>query len=527
MQRVLITDMGTVMVQKPERKQRDGFAGALQLLAVAVAAIGTTSVCAQTVTVTPSVQTQLTWTDNVGATDKKKSDWIAELAPGIAVSRESGRFNGALSARFRSLAYASESSRNTSYLALQGKGEIEALEELLFFDLAANISRDNTSSFSGRSSGDSLSVDENNETRTWSFGPRVQFRLGDTGQGTVRYLSTWLDAGGTTANNQRQDTLTAQLSDPSAARLFGWGLDYSKSRSEYDSTLRDAVTLETLRATLYTNLSPQFRFRVIGGRESNDYGGSRSESGPIYGVGFDWYPSDRTSVSGTTEERVFGRGYNFDFKHRAQRSTWDLSYVKDVSSSLDTLAGGIYSDPQFLTFYNDPGLISAIPDNAQREAFVRLLLGYPATGGTGAVVSNAYTLSKTWRAAFSLIGVRNTLSLSAQRSDSSRLGSITGLSAQDDFALSNTVKTTSLTVSFTHSLTGTSSLNSALTHSRSQGASGTGLDTKRLTATVGLTTKLSPNTTAGLSYRYQRSDGGTLSGDFTENALTANLGMTF
>ena len=527
MQRVLIMDMGTVMVQKPERKQLDRFAGALQLLAVAVAATGTTSVCAQTVTVTPSFQTQLTWTDNVGAADKKKSDWIAEVSPGLTLSRSSGRINGVLGAQFRNVVYANDSGRNTSFVALQGSGEIEAVEDLLFVDLNANISRNNQSSFSGRSSADQLSVDKNNEARTWSIGPRLEFRLGDTARGSVRYKSSWLDSGGSTIGGQRTNQLTAQASDPAALRLFGWGLNYSRSESEYDSSASRNVTDEASRATLYINLTPQFRLRAIGGYEKNDYATRSGESGSIYGGGFDWNPTDRTTISGTTEERVFGRGYNFSLKHRAQRSTWDLSYVKDYSSSLDTLSNSGYNDPIFLFFFENPALVNAFPDEAARAAYIFTLPEYALLGGQQPGVTNATSLSKTWRAAVSLVGLRNTLTVSAQQSDRSRVGSTAGLSAQDDFALSNTVKTTSLTVSFNHKLSGLTSLNSAVSQSRSQGGSGTGLDTKRLTASVGLTTKLGARTTAGLTYRYQRSDGSSAASDFTENALTANFGMTF
>lgn len=515
------------MDPKREPKRPDRPAAALRLLALAIGAMGAGGALAQTVTITPTVQTRLTWTDNVGATSGENADWIAEISPGVRISRKSGRMNGLLSAQFRNVGYAEDSGRNTSYLALQGRGEIEAIERLLFFDLDANISRNNQSSFSGRSSNDDLSVDRSNETRSWSIGPRLQFRFGEATDGSLRYLSRWLDSGSTGLSNQRLDQWTAQLGSPAATRVLGWGLSYNRSESEYDDSVSSNVTQEVARATLFINVSPQLRLRAIAGYESNDYSSNSGESGSIYGGGFDWNPTERTAISGTLEERVFGKGYNLSFKHRRARSSWDLGFAKDISSSIQTVGGGIFQDPQFLSFYNDPSLVSIIPDDAQREAFVRLLLGYPATGGSGAIVSNAYFESKSFRAGFSIIGVRNTLSFSAQQSDRSRLSSLTGLSATDDFALSNTVKTASATVSFSHKLSGLSALNSAVTRSRSEGASGTGLDTRRLSATLGLTTQLGPRTNAGLSYRYQRSDGSTAGSDFTENAITANLGITF
>lgn len=515
------------MAQKRDRKRPERPVGALRLLALAVGAIGAGGAFAQTVVVTPSVETRLTWTDNVGASSRKESDWIAEISPRINVSRKSGRVSGLLDAQLRNVGYANDTDRNTSFLALQGSGEIEAIENLFFVDLDASISRNNLSAFTGRSANDDLNTDADNETRSWSIGPRLQFRLGQTTQGSVSYLSRWLDSGGSTVGNQRLEQWVAQVSSPVATRVFGWGLDLSRTETEYDDSASRNVAEDIGRATLFINVTQQFRLRAIGGYESNDYASSQGDSGSIYGGGFDWDPSTRTSISGTAEERIFGTGYDFSFKHRAARSTWDLSYVKDFTSSAQAFGGSIFQDPQFLTFFNDPILVALIPDNAQREAFVRLLLGYPATGGSGNVVTNAQLLSKTFRAGVTLIGVRNTLSFSAQQSDRSRLSSLTGLSADDDFALSDTIKTTSATVSFSHKLSGTSSLTSAVTRSRSQGDAGTDLDTRRLLATVGLSTKLGPKTRAGLTYRYQRSDAGSASGDFTENALTANLGITF
>ncbi|MDD2873997.1 MAG: TIGR03016 family PEP-CTERM system-associated outer membrane protein, partial [Azoarcus sp.] len=86
------------MVQNPVLKRPDRPAGALRLLVLALGAIGASSAFSQTVTVTPSVQSRLTWTDNVGASSDKESDWIAEISPGITVSRKSGRFSGLLRA---------------------------------------------------------------------------------------------------------------------------------------------------------------------------------------------------------------------------------------------------------------------------------------------------------------------------------------------------------------------------------------------------------------------------------------------
>lgn len=517
------------MAQKPALKRPEGPAGALRLLVLAIGAMGANIALAQTVTVSPSVQTRLTWTDNVGASRDKEADWIAEVSPGITVSRESGRFSGNLAAQLRNVAYARDTERNDSFVTLQGRGEVEAVENLLFVDVDGNISRNNRSLFSGRSSDDELSTDEDNETRTWSIGPRLELRFGESTSGSVRYRSRWLESGGSTVSDQRLEQWTAQLANPGAMKVFGWGLDYTRSRNEYGDNLGRDSTLEIGRATLFINLSPQVRLRAIAGREANDYETGANQRGSIYGAGLDWYPSERTSFSATTEDRIFGTGYDVSFRHRAARSTWDLSYVRDFSSSLDTfsrdndqlaLAETICQAFLGLTALPPPGPILDNYDACLAS------LGVSRLGGTS-IVSNAQFLQESFRAGLTLLGVRNTLTFSLQRSDRARLTSLAGLSAQDDFALSEKIRTTSATVSLNHRLSGLSSLTAALSRSHSEGDSASEQDTKRLTATIGLSTRLGPRTNGGLSYRHQRSDGTGASSNFTENAVIANLGMTF
>ncbi|QDF98679.1 TIGR03016 family PEP-CTERM system-associated outer membrane protein [Azoarcus sp. DD4] len=527
------TATGRVRVRKsPEVVKGKLALQVLKRVAVLSMVGGAGSALAQTVTVTPSVETRLSWTDNVGASAQdKRQDWFAEIAPGIAISRESGRFSGRLNAELRNVAYASESDRNTSFVALQGRGQLEAVENLLFVDMDAAISRNNLSAFTGRSSVDTLNTDENDETRTWSLAPRMQFRYGDA-EGSLGYLSRWVDSGGSALGQQRLSQWTAQAGSPSAFRVLGWGLNYSRSDSDYGSSTTsggsNSVNKEVGRATLYINVTPQFRLRAIGGRESNDYANGRKESGTIYGGGFDWNPTERTIIEATTEERIFGRGYDFRFNHRMARSSWNLQFSKDFSSGLESFGQSRQLTQQERLCAQIAALVSSDP--AQQEQFYQsclVALGFDPFAARQTLRSNAQFIDKSMQAGFSLTGVRNVLSFTLMRSDRTRVGSGGSLATDDDFANTDRVLTTAGTVALSHRLSGYSSLNFSVTRERSEGASGTNLDTRRLFMLVGLTTQLGPNTYGGLNYRYQRSDGSSAGSDFTENSITANLGMRF
>lgn len=255
---------------------------ALSTLALAV--FMTAPAAAQTVSITPRLDTRLTWTDNVDTSDANpRKDWVAEISPGIGVSRESGRFRGYLNASLRNLVHARETDENETFLALRGNGELEAIEDAVFIAVSGSISRNDTSAFGRRASGDPLSADKDNETRMWPVAPRYQFRFGDAGTGRLGYQSRWLKGGSSRLGDSHQKRWTLGVSDPSALRLFGWGIDLVRTDTSFQEGFSRNVTQEIGRATLFVNLDPQFRVRLIGGHESNDYGVTSGEKGAIWG----------------------------------------------------------------------------------------------------------------------------------------------------------------------------------------------------------------------------------------------------
>jgi uncharacterized protein (PEP-CTERM system associated) len=497
----------------------------LNLLGLASAAIVVANANAQVLSVHPGVETRLTFTDNARASDSKKSDWIAEVSPTIAVSRDKGRIIGRMNARLRNIAHFSDSDRDTTFLALQGNAQIEAVEDTLFIDMDGSISRNNRSSLTGRAAEDFLGTESANETRQFGVGPRLHFRLGGETQARLSYKLNWFD-GGRAALQRTIGNTVAHLGNPRAFGPAGWALDYTRSDTSYDDAANNEVSQETARASLYYALTPQLRVRGIVGREANDYSTGRRESGRITGGGFEWYPTPRTSLAGDLEDRIFGRGYHLNFKHHRARSVWDLSYARDISSSLQP-NGDVFDDPAFRSLYD--ALAFAIPDPFEREIFVRQQLGYPAPGLRDAFVTNNHFVARSLRGSVSLIGVRDTLTFSMQRSERSRLGSPLVTDSSDDLATFSTVKTQSATISLNHRMTPSMTMNASLGRSRSTGAgAGSGAngdaETRRTLLSAGLSNRFSRYTTGALTYRHQQAEG---RANFTENILTATFSVQF
>lgn len=494
----------------------------LRCLVLALASCAVLPASAQQVRIEPFVSGSLTWTDNVDADSSGGgSGLIAEIAPGISIARESGRIQGRLNASLRNQVSLSGNKGDTTFLSLLGRGEVEAVEDLFFIDVEASISRDNNSVFGGRSRGDTLSTDSEDEIRTFGLAPRLELRFGDTAA-MLAYRARWLDSGGE-LGSQRVGQWLANADNATAFGYFGWGANYSRTDTDYGSSGTTDVSQEEARGILYANVSPQLRLAMIAGYESNDYAVRRGESGSITGVGFDWRPNERTIVSGVSEKRIFGRGYDFQIKHRRARSSWELGWSRDISSSLQTF-DSLLNLPGLSSRYG--GLLSGELDPVIREQLERELqaLGVTIAELNETVVSNSYFLDRRLNAGFSLIGVRNVLSVSLYRSDRERLGETGFVTVQDDFSIYERIREKSALVSLSHRLSAASAITATLVRSNARGEGGSAAETRRTLFSLGLTTRLGPRTTAGLSYRYQKSSG---SDDFTENAIIANVAMRF
>lgn len=489
-------------------------AAALALAAVAGAA------SAQSLRVSPTFDTELTWTDNVNAERNGRDDMILEVSPGISVSRTGGRMTGGLSARFRNLMYARETDQNTSYLSLNGTGTYEAIEDLLFIDVAAGISRSNLSAFTGRGPGDPFGVDQNNETRTWSVSPRLEsdLRFGESARGSINYTSRGFSSKQGGLGDQSVARWDASLSDPGGFRFLGWGVNHSRTDTDGGTSTSRSSTEEVVRGTLFANISPQLRVRGIVGYESNDYDNGREDSGNIVGGGIDWYPTDRTAISATIEDRIFGRGYDISLSHRMRRSVWFFGASRDISSVAQELGPAVVFDRSCADLVSDPSFRPDVTDPVLRQFLLLDCLSLTL------LRSNAAFVNRSIRGGVSLLGVRNTLSFSATRSDRSRLSELTGLLPNDDFLTTDRVRLTTATVSWNHRLTGTSDLFADLTRSRSESIDNSQLDTRRLTSTIGVSRTLGPYTRGSLRYRHEKAEG---SNDYTENSVTATLGMRF
>ncbi len=463
----------------------------------------------------PSVSARATYTDNAHQSKDENSDFIMEVAPTIRISRLAGRLTGSVDASLRNVVYFDENDRNTSFVAFKGNGRFEAVDKLLFLDASGSISRNDLSIFSGRSPNDSQNTDAANETRTYTLSPWAQFHFGNTASGQIRLDNRWVNGGSASLGNRYTRTLSANAADGQAFGVLGWFLDYSRVDTEYKDTDQD-VFRQNVRLGASYRVTPEFSLRASLGREQNDYTTDGTDSATTHGIGFDWSPSPRTQFSAFTEKRIFGRGFDVSLRHRRALSTWQLSYSKDFSSS-DEIISQDLQDAYYEAFFGGLQIVGL--SQAQQDALKQQLLAQ-----AGLLITNAQYVLKNLRADVSFIGKRNVLTLALYRRVRTRLANDLTVSTVDDFANFSEVRDAGGSVSLRHDLTPSAALDAALAYAKVVGSGVSEQNNRRKTLSIGVTRRLSAKSSAGLSYNHQQSSG---TSDFTENRLTATLGLRF
>jgi len=137
-------------------------------------------------------------------------------------------------------------------------------------------------------------------------------------------------------------------------------------------------------------------------------------------------------------------------------------------------------------------------------------------------LTSAVLLQRRQDASFALLGVRDTLTFLASRSNSRRLDTLTG--ATDDLLSSSVIIQQGLSVSYAHRLTPQTALNAIASQQRTIGSS-TQPETNLRTISVNLTSRIGSQSTATFGARRSVFDSPSV--PYTESALTGSLTVQF
>lgn len=520
----------TAMVTAMPIRRKNGFNRRLLILLGASLGFAAAPAWSGDWKITPSIGVNETLTDNVDLSSRhKQSDQITDIAPGINIVGASDRAKLRFDYQMHNLLYAQDSSRNNTQNALNALGTLEALENWFFIEASGSISQENITAYRGGASYTGVNTNDSRnttETSIYRLSPYFQGALGSFADYLLRYSLSTTRTDSIGAYDRDTRDLAAKLKGITTYAKLGWALDASAQRVEYGHG-RDNED-DRLRGILTYHIDPQFRLLLIGGREENDYQSLDKKSHTIKGGGFEWYPTDRTQLSATRESRFFGNSNNINFTHRTAGTAWRYTESEDanVSNNQQSSAG-------LGTYFNlfDSLFSTAIPDPAARAAYVNSFLQSNGISPTaqlqGGYLTTGATLEHRRHLSFALLGARNTVTFAATRNETEDLnkGSALGSATGNNYVSLNNVRQRGASISWSHKLTGLSTLAGSVSRLESKGTGNSRLESDEKMYTVNFMTKLGPKTNAGIGIRRVVFDG--TQEDYTENAMTGSLSHQF
>ncbi|APW39498.1 hypothetical protein RD110_21645 [Rhodoferax koreense] len=471
-------------------------------------------------TVTPRLTLSETYSSNINlSSTNKQSEFTTEISPGIRISSDAGRLRGYFDYSLSQLLYARNSDRNELQNSLSAAGTYEAIDQWAFLDFSGTISQQSISAF-GTQSLDNTSLNSNRtEVATYRISPYVRGHLSNFADYEARYKYETTRSKSNLASDVDTRESSIKLNGDSSFSRLKWAANLSSQNVDY--SLGRNTSSDQLNINLIYSINSQVEAILIGGKESNNYVSVDKQSHSSNGFGLNWRPSDTTRFSGQVERRYFGSTHAISLEHRTPRTAWsyvDNKSVSNSSSNGQVGLGGLY-DLLYSQF------ASVEPDPVKRAQLVRSFLQVngldPNTTVVGAYSTAALSLQRSQTLTFALIGIRDTITLSANRSMSQSLSNL--VPAADDFANTSFIRQNGVTLSYSHRLTPDSSLNVLVSQQKSAGDSSL-LKTKLRAFGVNLSTRLNDKMYGNIGARHVISDSST---SYKETTLTGSVNIQF
>lgn len=479
----------------------------------------------------PSLSVGETYSDNISLAPagRERSDLVTIISPGLRLTRYGSRLTLNLGYQPQFLYYARGTYGSTLRNYLDATAKATLVENLLFFDARAAVSQQNISPF-GSLAANSVNGSANRaESRIYSLGPTLRSRFGNDLSYTAGYRYTGSSYSSNALGASRTSQVFGSVQSGTSFRDLGGGLTYNRSDQSYGGANR--IIIENAGANLIYVLSPTIRLRAGTGYDRNRYPAAPGSglSGPSYFGGFDWNPSRHTRLSAQVGRRYFGPTANIVFNRTTAHTSLSVSYLRDQTTSSAT-GLALVASPQYVLV--DQLLRTAIPDPVLRAQAVAGILAQAglSTYGTAGFLSNQLYLQKRFDVSLALLGLRNTVTLSAFRGESRVLSTLTA--SFDIFNQASSFRQTGFTVSWSHKLGPQTSANLIAQKIRNQAIVGSG-ETRQRILSASVNRQLQKNLSGALTYRNMRQDsanpvaGGFFAGSYRENAVFASLSLTF
>ncbi|MFN0316951.1 MAG: TIGR03016 family PEP-CTERM system-associated outer membrane protein [Burkholderiales bacterium] len=499
-----------------------GWAGAWAIL-VALAGMGSAHAIEKSAGITGTA----TLTDNVGLAPRgqEESDLVLQMSPNFSLSDQVGRirFGAAYSP---SLIWRPSESKTTTQNTLSAFGNWEVVTGEFFVDANASVSQQYLSPFGATAVDPGSDTENRAEARTFGLSPSYRGRVSDQLTYEIRHNSTWTSSDSSQVKDNYSSNWSGQINKVETGGVIGWNVNYTHSDS--DSAGQSAFVSDRVIGTVSFRPDPEFTAFVRGGYEWNNYSVS-NQSAENYGLGFNWIPVSRTSISGSWDHRFYGEGYSLGLSHRMRRSAISLSAGRDINAvpfQFLTLTGRDTASALDALYTNQ------IPNPVQRQAFVQALiraLGLPPTLlELRNIYSNRVTLSEYINLSYAISGKMRTLVCSLFWRDTSTVTDTFGVTLPGSLALNESVTQKGVAITYSQTLSGKSAFNVTVSRTLAQSNSASVPSESTQDLIQGsLSYRLTGRTSGSMGARYGHLDSNVGTGSYTEHAIFANVSHNF
>jgi uncharacterized protein (PEP-CTERM system associated) len=473
------------------------------------------------VTIVPRVSLTETLTNNVELSNiSPRSEQITEISPGIRLQIDSGRIKTYLDYALTETVYAQNTSPSNYSQALNAFGSVQAIENQVFIDFSGTISQQTISAF-GVQSLDNTSLNANQtEVSTYRISPYLKGQLAGIADYEARLSRSITASDADTASGSANHS-TVKLTSSNSFKGLGWSADLGRQRVSYSK----GRTTESDTANIgpFYNINPQIQIYAKAGRETSNFTNEFKQNFNTSSIGVKWLPSTLSSLTLDRSHRSFGDVYNLSLQHRSGRTVWKFTDNKDISTTPSQTGisskGSIYDllFSQFASTQPDPVARAQMVDN------YLLTNGLSATANAdNSFLTSAISLQRRQELSFALLGVRDTITFAASRSETSRLDTIsTGV---DDLANAGQVYQQALSLQYAHRLTPDYALSLLFSRQKTSGKASL-TDSNLRSVNVNVSGKLGKQSAISLGARRTIAAGD--SSPYSESAVIGHIRVQF
>ncbi len=459
------------------------------------------------------------FTDNIDLSRlKRRSELTTEVSPGVRLNIDGARVKIHIDYAFTQIEHANDAKPSDTQNSLNAFGSAEVIDNWAFLDFSGSISQQTVSAFGVQSLDDTAANPNRAEASNYHFSPYLRGKWGDLAKYEARYSHTVTDSDSQLVSASTVTDGVLKLTSSESLGSFDWTADMGRQSTTYGQGR--ATESDSVNVGLMISMSPQIQLLAKIGSDSNNYTTSDKQRYATKVIGIKWLPSALTSFSLTRSQQSFGDAHNLLLTHRSGRTVWKLSDVKDLSSVAEPVSAGSMYDLLFAQ------LASVEPDPKARALMVENYLQThgisPTTNVTSGFMTAAVTVQRRQELSFALLGLRDTITFIASRSESSRLDKLSA--SVDDLTHFGTVRQQGFSVQLAHRLTPGYALGVLLSQQQTVGVSAS-QSTRLRSVDVILNGKLGKRSSLSLGARHTVMDSDTT--PYTENAVSGNINMQF